>query len=323
MKFTEYIKSECLRFLIMLLTSLMGFILFLFIGASVTELILLFSLLMFSEILFITADFIIKSRKMKRLESLLNNLEDKYLAGELIGEPDDANQRYYFNIVKAVSRSAIGVVEKERKEKNEYIEFIESWIHEIKTPLTACILMLDNQSDPKNIRRELKKSDNYIETILYYARTRSKDNTAIFSRFESEDVINEALKDQKLLLIAAGISIELNRSVSIYSDRKSVKYIISQCLVNSSKYCKGCCIHITSQDNTIIIEDNGPGIPSHEIKRITDRGYSGKNISGEITSTGMGLYIVQRICEKLDIDFIIESVVNEYTRISFKFRNLT
>lgn len=323
MKFNEYIKSECLRFLIMLLMSLISLIIFFLIRIPITQLILLFFIFIFSEIIFIIVDFFIKSRRIKRLESILNSLDDKYLAGELIGEPDDANQRYYFTVIKAISRSAIAVAEKERREKNEYIEFIESWIHEIKTPLTACTLMLDNGTDPKSMRRELKKADNYIETILYYARLRSGGRASVLSRFDSKEVINEALKDQKLLLIAAGISVELKGSFYIYSDIKSIRYIISQCLVNCSKYCKGCHIEIISEENTIRIKDNGPGIPSHEIKRITDRGYSGKNISNEITSTGMGLYIVQSICRNLDIDFLIESVVDEYTQISFKFRNLT
>ncbi len=307
----------------MLLMSLISLIIFLLIRIPITQLILLFFIFIFSEMIFIIVDFIIKSRRIKRLESLLNSLDDKYLAGELIAEPEDANQRYYFTLIKAISRSAIAVAEKERREKNEYIEYIESWIHEIKTPLTACTLMLENGTDSKSIRRELKKADNYIETILYYARLRSGGRASVLSRFDSNDVINEALRDQKLLLIAAGISVELKGSFCIYSDRKSIRYIISQCLVNCSKYCKGCHIEIISEENTIRIKDNGPGIPSHEIKRITDRGYSGKNISNEITSTGMGLYIVQSICRNLDIDFMIESLVDEYTWISFKFRNLT
>lgn len=74
--------------------------------------------------------------------------------------------------MKTISRSAIGVAEQALRDKEDYCAYVESWIHEIKTPLTACSLILANGADTRKLRRELKNADNLTENILYYARMR-------------------------------------------------------------------------------------------------------------------------------------------------------
>lgn len=74
-----------------------------------------------------------------------------------------------------------------------------------------------------------------------------------------------------------------------------------------------------AQQGVLTVEDNGPGIASHEIRRITERGFTGESGRRLGSSTGMGLYIVSQLCAQLGIGLSIESQVGLYTRISLSF----
>lgn len=88
---------------------------------------------------------------------------------------------------------------------------MESWIHEIKTPLTACSLILAGDGDPRKLRRELKRADNLTESILWYARMRTAEKDTVIQKIQAASVMEEAVKSQKELLIAAGNSVEITR----------------------------------------------------------------------------------------------------------------
>lgn len=105
-------------------------------------------------------------RRLRTLQSRLEALPEKYLIGETLPRPRDAVEREYFLLMKEISRSAIGAVEQAQAEKQDYCDDVERWVHEIKTPLTACNLILANGADPVKLRRELRRADNLTETIV-------------------------------------------------------------------------------------------------------------------------------------------------------------
>ena len=112
-------------------------------------------------------------RRLKTLRSRLEALPEKYLIGETLDRPRDAVELEYYLLMKEISRSAIGAVEAARAEKRDYCDYVERWVHEIKTPLTACSLILANGGDSSKLRRELRRVDNLSETILTYAKLRT------------------------------------------------------------------------------------------------------------------------------------------------------
>lgn len=323
MKISDFVKSRCwvICFFIIVLT------LFLYVmkslNYSLTEYLILalFFLLVFT--VWMITDYIIRSARIKRLKRLLNSLDHKYLAAEIIPEPADPLEYYYFEIIREISRSAIGLAEKENRDKTEYMEYVERWVHEIKTPLTACSLIIDNEGSYSSLKRELKKADNLTESILYYARLKENGSSTCISEFSVSGSVNECIRSQKLLLISSGCSIEISGDFTVCSDKKAFEFIIVQLLVNCAKYCKGSKIEISAEKNILKVKDYGPGIPSYEIKKITAKGYTGKAHSDNSTSTGMGLYLVSRLCSHLDIGLNISSEEGKYTEISLTFHNLT
>ena len=267
--------------------------------------------------------YFFESKRMKKLNRLVDGLEEKYLIGEVLPEPRGLVEREYYDIMKTISRSAIGLAEQAVRDKEEYCDYVESWIHEIKTPLTACSLILSNGADERKLRRELKNADNLTQSILYYARMRSSQNDLRIREVHVKKAMDEAVSSQMEILIASKIGVDVEGDFIAYTDDKSLCFILKQLLINCAKYCAGCHINMKADKGIISVEDNGIGIPSHEIKMVTRRGFTGTNGRKLGSSTGMGLYIVNELCKNMDMDLKIESERGSYTRVSLVFKSLT
>lgn len=279
-----------------------------------------FILLVFSWLL---TGYEMERRRIMALRRLMDELPRKYLLGEVLPKPSNEIEKRYFEIMKTVSRSAVSAAEQAEREKEEYYDYVESWIHEIKTPLTACSLILANKGDVRKLKKELKCADNLTESILYYARMRSAEKDTRIYKLQAADVIGEAVKSQMELLIASGISVESNGDFSVYTDGKALCFILKQLLINSAKYCPKCRVRILAADGRIMVEDNGIGIPSYDLKRVTERGFTGTNGRRLLNSTGMGLYLVKELCTRLGMELEILSEENVFTRILLTFPSLT
>lgn len=323
MKFREYLSSKLVT-LCFLGIGTVAFSVFMWaagsgwtlIGSAVLLMVLLTGM-------WIACGFFAESSRLQKLERLMEKLPEKYLLGEVLPKPLSGVEREYFAIMKEVSRSAVGVVEQATREKNEYCDYVESWIHEIKTPLTACSLILSNGGEKGKLKRELRRADNLAESILYYARLRTAERDTQIRPFAVSQIVNVAVKSQMELLIAAGISVSIEGDFTAYSDPKALEFMLKQLFINCAKYCAGCQIQVKAEQGKVTVEDNGVGIPSHELRRVTERGFTGASGRRRGGSTGMGLYLVAELCRKLGIGFSVASEEERYTRFTFDFGNLT
>mgnify|MGYP001229761458 CR=1 FL=1 len=323
MKLREYIYSKAVTLCFIAIGALISSIFMLLAGTDVLLICTAELFLVMMVLLWLFVSYFIERARLNKLERIMEELPEKYLLGEVLPTPTSAVEKQYFRIMKTVSRSAIGAVEQAQREKNEYCSYVESWIHEIKTPLTACSLILSNGGDVRKLKRELKRADNLTESILYYARMRSIEKDTQIREIRVSEVMNDAVKSQMELLIAAGISVELQGDFSVHTDSKSLGFILKQLLINCAKYCPGCHVTMTAENGVITVQDNGIGIPANELRRVTERGFTGTNGRRLGGSTGMGLYIVSELCRQLGIMLEIESELSKYTRIRLSFDNLT
>ena len=266
----------------------------------------------------LTTDYVVKSRRLKRLERSCAMLKEKYLLGEVLPPPRGEVECRYFDTVRAVSHSAVTALERAESEKDAYCEYVESWIHELKTPLAASFLMLEN-GDVGKIKTQLKRMENLTECILYYARLKTAENDCRIERVDSRSIIAAAVGDAKEMLIEADISVSVEGDVKLVTDAKAVKFMLGQLLVNCAKYCPHCRVRISAENGRITVSDNGPGVAAHELPRLTERGFTGGGHSG----TGMGLYIVSELCLRLGIDFSLSSVLGEGMSATFSFETVS
>lgn len=263
--------------------------------------------------------FIVAKRKIENINQIVDQLDQPYLAGEVLPTPKSFWEYQYFIIVRNISKDAIDRVEQADRQAQEYKEFVEQWIHELKTPMTAMALILANEGDTRKLRRELKRLDNLTDQILHFAKLQSLEKDKQFEDIPLASTLNEVVKNQMDILIAARMQIAIEGDATIYSDQKVLQFIMNQLLVNSAKYCPGSKVVITINNNILTYEDNGIGILKHELPRIFEKGYTGTNGRKVGTSTGMGLYIVANLCKELHIQLDVKSEVTQFTRFILTF----
>ena len=134
-----------------------------------------------------------------------------------------------------------------------------------------------------------------------------------------EDIVGDALTEEMDILIMAGISANVDVEGEVVTDPVLFRFVLKQLLINASKYCPNCMLNIGLIKNRLSVEDNGLGIATHELPKVTEKGYIGGEGRNNSKSTGMGLYIAKTICSQLNIDMIIESEVGKFTRFLFTF----
>lgn len=268
-----------------------------------------------------------KKKRFGRLKKLSEGLKERYLLAELLPEPQDAEEEVYFFLLKQAFKSMLEQKNAVARERQEYREYIEQWIHEIKTPITAMKLLCENHSVPftRELMTELEKTDRFTEQALYYARSEHTEKDYSIRELRIFDVVHQAIADNKYLLLQNGVSLVIDESdLTVYSDDKWIRFILDQLIVNAVKY-KGSKLelHFYAQRQGdkiyLFVEDNGIGIPAGDLPRIFEKGFTGQNGRSRQNSTGIGLYLCKRLCDKLGIGICAESE-GEGTRIRLAFQ---
>ena len=203
------------------------------------------------------------------------------------------------------------------------------WIHEVKTPIAASKMIIENNKTvvTKSIEEELDKVENYTEQALFYARSNTVEKDYIITKTNLKDIVNGAILKNKTTLLNERISLELkDLEQEVYTDNKWATFIINQIIQNSVKYSKGndkkIEIYARPKNDKIIlyIKDNGIGIKKGETTRVFEKGFTGSN--GRILnkkSTGIGLYLCKKLCNKLGMAIELNSEENEGTEVKLVF----
>lgn len=275
-------------------------------------------------------EYISKSIFYKRIKNRLNELEEKYLITELIGDTNNVEEQNLKDILEETNKSMIENVNKYKYMTEDYKEYIELWIHEIKTPIAASKMIIENNKNEvtKSIAEEIDEVENYIEQALYYARSNVAEKDYLVKKSKLSDIVNESIKKNKNLLIQEKISIDLqDLEIYVYTDGKWIIFTLSQIIQNSIKYMKSeenRKITIYARQNAenvvLYIEDNGIGIKPEEVVRVFEKGFTGTNgRTKNKKSTGIGLYLCKKLCDKLGIGIEISSEENIGTKVKLIF----
>lgn len=263
------------------------------------------------------------------VDSKLSELNEKYLLSEVIDVPSFLEAEKLEEYVRDLGRSMIENVNKYKFSQKEYKEYIEMWIHEIKIPISVVKLIIENNRNEvtKSIEEEIDKIENFIEQALFYARSSNVEKDYSIKKAKLKDIVNESIKRNKNILIQSDININVHDLDNIvYTDSKWIIFIINQIIQNCIKYSKDINRQIEiyskefNQRVELYILDNGIGIDSSDLPRVFDKGFTGKN--GRIISkksTGIGLYLCKKLCDKLGMGIEITSKINETTCAILKF----
>ena len=267
-----------------------------------------------------------RKRQMQKLLDMAGQLSERYLISEVMELPEQAEDQVYYHLLKMAGKSMLEQIGEVRRERLEYKEYIEQWIHEIKTPITAMKLLCENHRTDwtKELLLELEKTNRFTEQALYYARSEHTEKDYSVREMPLSQVVHQAIADNKYLLLQSGVRLEVEEMEdTVYSDEKWVRFILNQLIANAVKYRSGQPVFRFStrrqQDQVILMmEDNGIGISPADLPRIFEKGFTGQNGRMVQQSTGIGLYLCKRLCDKLGIGIAAESS-GQGTAISLAF----
>lgn len=210
------------------------------------------------------------------------------------------------------------------KEK-ELQEYFLIWIHQIKTPITAGKLICDSDienENVKNIKKELIYIEDYTNMALSYLKMANHNTDMDISLVNLDDIIRPLIKKYAILFISNNIKLEYEKlNVKVITDSKWCMVVIEQLLSNAIKYTKNGIVSITfsEKENYLEIKDNGIGIKDSDLPKIFDKGYSGFNGRQNQKSTGIGLFLVKQILDKLGQKVKLESKLGEGTSVKVYF----
>ena len=256
-----------------------------------------------------------RKKELGELLALAEQLEERYLIPEVMERPERAEDQVFYRLLKMAGKSMLEQIGEIHRERLEYKEYIEQWIHEIKTPIAAMKLLCENHrmDFTRELLLELEKTNRFTEQALYYARSEHTEKDYAVREISLADVVHQAIADNKYLLLQNAVRIEVgDMGGMVYSDEKWVRFILNQLIVNAVKYRAGkpelrfsVC---RRQDKEVLsVEDNGIGIPACDLPRIFEKGFTGENGRTMQQATGIGLYLCKRLCDKLGIGITAES----------------
>lgn len=334
MSIKEYLK-ERITFLVINLVLFVMIAFIMYILKFGTAIIFLTFVIWFGPLsIYITLELISKKKYYDEIVDVIEGLDRKYLLPEIIKEPSFVEGKIIHNVLKETNKDMHENVKKYEEMQREYKEYIETWVHEIKTPIASTKLIIENNESiiTDRINMEIKKVEGFIEQVLYYSRSNDVSKDYIIKEFELKKVVMCAVKKNSRDFINKRIALSIeNIEGNIFSDVKWVEFIINQIIGNSIKYSKNKCgvinIYSTENKNNIIlsIEDNGVGIIDRDINRVFEKGFTGENGRSFGKSTGIGLYLCKELCVKLGLGIKIESKKHSGTTVKliFPIRKLT
>lgn len=279
---------------------------------------------------YMALDYIKYKRYFSDIEETLESLDKKYLLPEIMEESNFIIGEKLNGILKILSRDMHENVKYYKNMQEEYREYIETWVHEIKTPIASTKLLIENNNNEvtKKIDSQIDKIENYVEQVLYYSRSDEVGKDYIIKEVNLDYIIRNVLKRNYRDFIYKNIKLELEHiDINIYSDVKWVEFILNQIIGNSIKYLNSdkniIKIECKEYDNSVIlkIEDNGIGISEKDIKMVFEKGFTGENGRLFGKSTGIGLYLCKKLCKKLGLGLDIESIKGKGTKVYIIFPN--
>lgn len=302
-------------------------------GQANIILILIFWLLIF--VVWLISTYLQRKKFFDDVEQILEKMDQRYLLGELIPKSYRLENSLYREMIRRSNKSVIERIHQIEDAQKDYKEYIENWVHEIKAPITSIALLCENGRKQEAVTDTAKESfcilslenqkiENYVDMALYYARSEEVYKDYFIQKTDLQQVVSEVLEKNRLLLIQNQVRAEVDCKDLVYTDRKWIGFILNQMILNSVKYQSESPvfqIYTMRQEHgvVLVVEDNGVGIRPEELSRIFEKGFTGSNGRNHERSTGMGLYLCQKLCKKIGIGISVESNYGKGTKMLLEF----
>lgn len=205
----------------------------------------------------------------------------------------------------------------------ELMEYYTIWAHQIKTPIAAMDLILQQEASvgdsaaARELSEELKRIRQYVDMVLVVLRLDSDSTDYVIQEYELDDIVKQAVKKYATQFIYKKLTLNYEPiNQKVLTDEKWLLFVVEQVLSNALKYTRNGAIDIFLEEpDTLCIRDTGMGIAPEDLPRIFEKSYTGYNGRSDKKASGIGLYLCRRVCQKLSHTITAASVVGEGTTI--------
>ena len=327
MKVKDYAADHIFSFLCLSVSGLLVSSLLWLIETPMVFILFVESILFTAFVCAFLYDYWRRKKYYNQLWEILDRLEEKTLIGEILVRPDFLDGQILDEILRRCNKYQNDRLADAEQNRQEYREYLDSWVHEIKTPIAAARLIIENHKNPTTLRidDELRRIDGFVEQVLYYARSAAVEKDFKVEKTTLQALVNSALKTySKPLIQAGGRPVFCGLDIPVCADTKSCSFIIGQIISNSIKYrTEDLQVSFSAYEEQdavrLIVSDNGIGISPADLPRVFDKGFTGDNGRRYSRSTGIGLYLCKKLCGKMNIGITIQSELGQGTAVTLSF----
>ena len=240
-------------------------------------------------------------------------------------EPLDGLAGDYDSLVRSLSHGYERLRTESLSQQEEQKEYYTLWVHQIKTPISAMRLLLNESDDEDSrlLKQELFKVDQYADLALKFVKLCDIADDLVIECCDLNEVARAAVKKYSLLFVYSKLTIEIGElKKDVPCDRLWLGFILEQLLSNSVKYVRAGGVRIYMEGNALAVEDSGIGIRKEDLPRIFEKGYTGYNGRMDTRASGIGLYLVKRATDALGIKIEVISELNKGTKVLLRFPSM-
>ncbi|MCQ4637094.1 sensor histidine kinase [Anaerovorax odorimutans] len=265
------------------------------------------------------------------LERTWEGLDEKTYLSEIIEEPGFYDGKVLYRLVKDNGKYLNDVIADQQREMMDYKEYVQTWVHEIKTPIAVERLLIENNRNPltSSLEEEVGRIEGYVEQLLFYTKSGSLESDYLIQPVNLKSLVMEVIRRHSKMMVGAGVFPKMdNLDYEVLTDPKWMEFILGQILTNSVKYRdkkKRPFLFFTAEEEDgdmlrLTVADNGIGIPASDIPRVFTKGFTGENGRNLKRSTGMGLYLCRELCDKMEIPLDLQSRAGEGTELVLRLK---
>ncbi len=252
-----------------------------------------------------------------------------------ISEARTREQKLFTELLKKLHKSYESKIYKYEDIQKHYSNFINQWVHQMKTPVSVINLILEEENPCEckevfdSISEENEKISQGLNIMLYNARINEFNHDFNVEDVDILFILRKVINDNKKLLIRHKIFPKIaGETAIVQTDKKWIYFVINQIVINAIKYTVATekdkkTINFKIEEDTgkiiVSIEDNGIGIPKEDLGRVFNAFFTGKNGRKTSESTGMGMYLSKRICSELGNELYVESEEGQGTTFYIVF----
>lgn len=207
---------------------------------------------------------------------------------------------------------------------HDMTEYYTVWAHQIKTPIAAMRLALQNEDTPlsRRLTGEVGRVEQYVQMALTYLRLGSDSSDYVIRSCALDNIVRPAVRRFAGEFIQRKIQLNYQMlNYTVITDEKWLGFVVEQVLSNALKYTPQGSVSIYMEpEGVLCIRDTGIGVAPEDLPRVFEKGYTGYNGRSHRKASGLGLYLCREILTRLGHSVSAESQVDHGTTIRIDLR---